>query len=359
MNSEDATQSKMQLRNEEEYSTLLEADRAAAPDRLLFVTKGAILASVCTQTVVYAVLRRMYKLIEKRSGEAVSDNTILLASEAIKLFLASAGAILTESVSFHSVLSTAWPMFLPAVCYMIMNMLALHAFQFVDIVTFVTLMQLKLLTTIVWRRALLGKGVSAAKASSLILLTLSAALVAMTGEAEVEEEEAKAGAKAGFLKGVLFLLLEVAISGLMSVYSEAILKNGDVGIWTRNVQLSALSYAALFLTVVSEIKKRPFDDYDGLFGTRVNPVLTALTLDDIWTCPSPLPLLIAVMGSLGGLFVAFSLKLSDAVAKTVATSASVALMALCDFFVFDEVLGGCACIGVLMTITSVSQYALF
>jgi len=131
------------------------------------------------------------------------------------------------------------------------------------------------------------------------------------------------------------VLAEVLLSGFGSVYFERVLKSSDetYSVWDRNFQLacwSILIYAPLTL------RENPADPLAG------------------W---SWIAAACALVGALGGLLVALSLKYADSVTKTIATTGAIVLSTLLNASLLEGPFSLSIAVGTMIVVASVFSYS--
>ncbi|ETO35983.1 hypothetical protein RFI_01080 [Reticulomyxa filosa] len=245
---------------------------------------------------LYTLLRRF--AVGVLFDEA-SDSSILIAGEIIKFgvsFVMTTSDLKKQHGSHLKKLVQGSPkMFVPAAVYYAMNRLR----------TFTVCSQLKTLTTAGFSYLMLGRTFSSVRIRALLHLVCSVIVIseyAATHQHKSSKKSAEGGGSMSFIIGLLAVLTEVTLSGLISVYFEKVLKDDQnaVSVWDRNIQLAVFSFLLYF----------PSLHNDGYFKN--------------WTA---ITLIISILGASGGLLVAFSMKYTDAIIKALATSGAIVLAA--------------------------------
>lgn len=224
-------------------------------------TRMLCVCCLCLQYAAYALLRRYATGILKEDWSMAS---VLGAGEAIKFVvsLAAIGSSASASEAPEGPLSErtcyllrhSAKMAVPAVLYLMMNMLGFVALRRVDAGTFAIIQQTKAFFTAAFQRALLGRTLSVPKWCTLTLLILgvtiisleaqpkaacgAAALTAATSTAVTTTATsttaasasatgsvaAVAAAASSYAVGVLAVTADSALSGYATVYFERVLK---------------------------------------------------------------------------------------------------------------------------------------
>lgn len=317
------------------------AHQRTSSSTLSGTVKLAILLAVMLQNAAYALLRSYSRGTLK---ESYSASSALLAMELAKLALSGwklhysdAPSDVRRDLPIHQKwLHLLHPrhsakMAVPALIYLLMNLLSFYALGRIDAATFAIVSQLKVLTTAVCSVAVLGRSLSARKWRALFTLTLGIVLIT------AETHPGGGGHRAGqlfWLMGLVAVVVEVVLSAVASVYFEKVLKSTDetFSVWDRNFQLaiwSILIYAPL------TVRENPTSPFAGWSWVAV-------------AC--------AAAGALGGVLVALSLKHADSVSKTIATTGSIVLTTLANAGWLDGPFTLSIVVAMLVVITSVFNF---
>jgi solute carrier family 35 (UDP-sugar transporter), member A1/2/3 len=316
--------------------------------------KPLILLALLTQNTSYTLLRRYLTLQHQQSDSgAVDSKEILLVGEIIKLCV-SVYMILTatETSSFQNsgmnklfqIAYNSGKMFVLAGIYLVMNILSFISLQYIGAGEFSVCAQLKILSTAGFSVIILGTTLSETKWRALALLVIGCILVAIPGLGNQSSESHSM--TLDLLSPVVFLgygavLAEVILSGFASIYFEKIVKSTTevVSIWERNFQLSLYSIAI----------------YSAM-----------ICYDQTSTSSPPLPIpfsnwsflatIVAVLGSLGGLLVAASLKYADSILKTLATAGAIIVSTFLGYLFLDGPFSHEVVLGSLVTVIAILNY---
>jgi solute carrier family 35 (UDP-sugar transporter), member A1/2/3 len=324
--------------------------------------KPLILVALLTQNTSYTLLRRCLTMKQQKSFEngdrsgVVDSKEILLVGELIKLcvsvymILTSTEASFFQGTGTNKLVQIAYnsgKMFVLAGIYLVMNILSFISLQYIGAGEFSVCAQLKILSTAGFSVLILGTTLSEAKWRALALLVIGCILVAITGF-ENQSSESRSIAS-DLLSPVLFLgygavLCEVLLSGFASIYFEKIVKSTTeiVSIWERNFQLSLYSIAIYSSMICYDHTSSPPSDAHPLPFPFSN-----------W---SLLPLLVAVLGSLGGLLVAASLKYADSILKTLATAGAIIVSTFLGYVFLDGPFSHDVVLGSLVTVIAILNY---
>lgn len=239
-----------------------------------------------------------------------------------------AGLFQLSGLVFQSVFARdCWKLIVPAALYTLQNSLVYVAVSSLDAVTFQVTYQLKILTTVLFSIALLGRTVTRRQWLALVMLTLGVGVVQVSGlvgpgdwldrlVAVIRGETLLA--TPGAFKGMMAVVAASVISGLTCVYFEKLVKDSmsAVSLWTRNVQLSFFSlFPALFVGVLwydgAAIRRDGFfAGYDALVWTTIG------------------------LQALGGLIVSVCIAYADNVAKNFAASLSIVVSYVATALIF-------------------------
>jgi len=283
------------------------------------------LFALCLQNSGYTLLRRWSTAILM---EHVSDSSILIGGELIKvtvsLFMTFLGPSLGINIGnmpmpdgkrahFKKIIKTSPKMAVPAFVYYCMNRLSFVALRRIDAGTFTVVAQLKTLTTATFSYLILRKQFSAIRVRSLIYLVCSVIVIsefAATHSSPMGMDDDSESVLWVFLLGLLAVITEVTLSGLISVYYQKVLQDDkrNLSAWDRNIQLAIFSIILYFPTFHN----------DAYFAGW-----------SIVTC------IVSLLGAAGGLLVAFSMKYTDAILKALATSAAIVLTSVLSWYLLD------------------------
>lgn len=304
---------------EERTSSLPEAAPAAAAEALQgFLSSGmfmrlTILVAVTLQNTSYALVRRYSRGFLK---ERYSTSSALLAMELVKLALSMHMVVFSGAESdvpagsavskYIYLIAHSWKMMVPAVIYLVMNILGFVALGHLDASTFSIIAQMKVFTTAIFSVLILQKQLPMRRWRALTTLTLGVILI--SNEALPKKDEGASDAQhkhkmREFAIGMAASFGDVLLSGFASIYFEMVLKSKSetYSVWDRNLQL------AFWSTVIYA----PIMFYDN----PTNPFYG-------W---SVVTLGCAAVGALGGVLVALSIKYTDSIMKTIATTGSIVL----------------------------------
>jgi len=294
------------------------------------------LGLLAVQNSSSTLLRRYSKGVLK---ETYSSSSLLGVTEVMKFMVSflmieeppDLGLSSTNSFSFRRRLLTArhamrhsLPMVVPAVVYLVMNMLSFVAIERIDATSFSMVAQLKLLTTAMFSYCVLGRVLSLSQWRSICMITAGVMIITYERGSKgnlAVKKSASAGMEnfsTSFMVGVLAVFVEISLSGWISTYFEKYLKDGTFSVWGRNFQLSVwstLGYIVTYFLQTATSQKQPPD--------RISDPQAPTSFFTGW---SSITWLVAFLLASGGLLVAFATKHADAVAKTIATALALVLV---------------------------------
>jgi len=215
-----------------------------------------------------------------------------------------------------------------------MNILSFIALRNIGAGVFTICAQLKILTTAFFSTILLKRKYSWTKWRAFITLILG---VLVFSESVWGVQNMFTMENGNALLGVLSVITEVILSGFASIYFEKVVKTDSehFNIWERNFQLAFWSYPIYFVFILtgqgSEL---------GFLGG--------------W---SKVTLILSFLGASGGLLVALSIKYSDAILKTLATTGSIILSSLLDYIFLGGPLSSVMILSGGIVVTSICNYS--
>ncbi|KNC86150.1 hypothetical protein SARC_01676, partial [Sphaeroforma arctica JP610] len=187
-------------------------------------------------------------------------------------------------------------MVVPAVVYLVMNLLSYVALERIDAGLFTVFAQCKVLSTALFAYFIVGKKLAARKWRALLLVVSGATLISL----ETKPVSANAfddGVSSEFMIGITAVMGEVLLSGFISVYFEKVLKKTTsavlLTVWDRNVQLAIYSIC-IYLPIAMYHSPGYVNVLHGWSGV---------------TC------CVAFLGSAGGILVALCIRYTNAVDK--------------------------------------------
>jgi len=304
--------------------------------------KLTILICVTLQNTGYALVRR-YSLYSLH--EHYSKSSVLLAMELAKLLLSAERIVNcglpsdvpegTPVSKYCFLLRNSHKMAVPAVIYLVMNILGFVALTYIDAATFSIVAQLKVFSTAMFSVTVLGRSLEWRKWRALTTLTLGVILISHETRPKANDSSA-AGQKAlaDWVIGMAACLGDVVLSGFASIYFEKVLKSKTetYSVWDRNFQLAFWSSAIYTPIMFYDNPTQPFAGWSLVTG------------------------LCAAVGALGGVLVALSIKHADSIMKTIATTGAIVLTTILNFFFLNGPISLPIFSGALVVVVSVFNY---
>jgi len=267
-----------------------------------------VLGLVVLQNTAYALVRRYSR---GALHESYSTSSVLLVMEVSKLLLSAVQIVVSEEPSdvpdgsplskYLFLVRNGLVMAVPAAIYLVMNILGFVALAHIDAATFSIVSQMKVFSTAIFSVLVLGRRLAARKWRALVTLTLGVMLISHEGMPSSSAGGQRALGE--YLLGLGACLGDVLLSGFVSIYFEKVLKSTTetFSVWDRNFQLA---FWSLLIYTPIMLYDNPTEPFKG------------------WT---PMAVVCAVTGGLGGVLVALSIKLADSIMKTIATTGAIVL----------------------------------
>ncbi|RLN83988.1 hypothetical protein BBJ28_00016527 [Nothophytophthora sp. Chile5] len=237
-----------------------------------------------------------------------------------------------------------------AFLYAMQNMFALVAYDYVDVATYQIVYQLKIITTALFMLVLLHRRFSVVQWGAMLALMAGVAICSysrLPAAAEHAEEDTAATAALATKRfiGICVMLGLAVNSGLAAAYFERVMKSHKSistlqtldPLWTRNLQLSAISVAVTCVDLVRN------------FG-------------DVWTHGffygfHPTVFAVIFLQAVGGLTIAAVVRYSDNIVKNFGTSFSLIFSCIISNYMFDQTAPFSFYFGVLLVVVSVFVYS--
>ena len=287
-----------------------------------------------------------------RGGPSYSEATAVVTTEYLKL----AGAVLMESFfSSHGLKSLLAHFYtelyvqfkdtlilvIPAALYAVQNNMLYYANTNLDSITYQVTYQLKVLTTAVFSKALLGKEITPKRWISLCLLVTGIVSVQV---ANYNNATTVPSITKNPMMGFLVLILASISSGFAGVYNEKIIKQSGhpiakKSIWTQNAIMAiygiVFSHVTLYLLDMQKSRMTSF--FHGYYV-------------EVWQ-------MICVQ-AFGGIMVSLVMRFADSIAKSFAPAVSLIFITLyCIFYRKEKTLTMNVVLGVSMVLLSIYLYA--
>lgn len=282
--------------------------------------KWVSLILLVLQTVGAIFLMR-YSRTKQQEGLRYLSSTAVFYAEVLKavfsfLFLWHENEDLGSTTSLV-LRSFNWADFLkmciPSLLYTLQNNLLFVALSNLSAAVYQVTHQMKILTTAFFSIVILGKALGFVKWTSLLLLTLGVALIQMPRDETSGAVPAQGNAVVGFFA----VFGGCMTSGLGGVYLEKMLKQSEMSIWMRNIQL-ALS-GCLFA-----IGAALMQDYKAIWENGFNQGYSLL----VWA--------VIVVHAVGGLIVAACMKYADNILKCFGNAVAIIINCFLSFWILHE-----------------------
>lgn len=218
----------------------------------------------------------------------------------------------------------------PSFLYVVQNNLLYVSAANLDAATYQVTYQLKLLTTAFFAVLVLKRQLKKWQWCALAVLAAGVTMVQLSNSKSKnvsEDEQSK-------LIGFSAALAACFISGFAGIYFEKVLKESDVSVWMRNVQLSLLSlpFGAITYLVKEGVHNNLLTGFDGF----------------VWY--------LVLLQAAGGLIVAVVVKYADNILKGFATSVAIVITCIVSMCLFDFKLTVQFTIGTFFVIGSIFLY---
>ncbi|TMW59491.1 hypothetical protein Poli38472_004560 [Pythium oligandrum] len=242
-------------------------------------------------------------------------------------------------------------MIILAFLYAMQNIMALFAYDYVDVATYQIVYQLKIITTAMFMIVLLNRRFSLVQWCAMLTLMIGVAVCSYsrlptssaTPTANADDDSAAAIDSTRII-GISIVLGLAVNSGLAAAYFERVMKSHKSNatmqtldpLWVRNLQLSAVSIAVTLFDLV-----RNFEGVwaDGFFYGFHGFVWAVIFLQAV-----------------GGLTIAAVVRYSDNVVKNFGTSFSLIFSCIISNYMFDQTAPWSFYAGVLLVVVSVFIY---
>ncbi|CAH0479140.1 unnamed protein product [Peronospora belbahrii] len=232
-----------------------------------------------------------------------------------------------------------------AFLYALQNMFALVAYDYVDVATYQIVYQLKIITTAMFMIVLLQRRFSIVQWCAMFALMAGVAICSYSRLPNMSTTRHTSEAmKTKRFIGICIMLGLAVNSGLAAAYFERVMKSHKAlttqqtldPLWTRNLQLSAISVGVAALDLVRNMS----DAWTNGFFYGFHPAVFAVIF----------------LQAVGGLTIAAVVRYSDNIVKNFGTSFSLVLSCIISNYMFDQTATLFFYVGVLMVVGSVFVY---
>ncbi|XP_075972843.1 UDP-galactose transporter [Anticarsia gemmatalis] len=219
----------------------------------------------------------------------------------------------------------------PSFLYIVQNNLLYVSASNLDAATYQVTYQLKLLTTAFFAVLVLKRQLKKWQWFALAWLAAGVALVQLANSVKATDASQKEQSK---LIGFSAALAACFISGFAGIYFEKVLKESDISVWMRNVQLSLLSlpFGTATYLINEGVQNNLLKGFDGF----------------VWY--------LVLLQAAGGLIVAVVVKYADNILKGFATSVAIVISCIASIYLFNFKLTVQFALGALFVIGSIFLY---
>ena len=302
---------------------------------------GAIVALVAL-TFQNTALAILLKLSFRADAKPYAPSTAVLCTELLKLFISSF-VVAKRSVKHFSdallQITDQKLLFLPALLYVVQSNLLFFASERLPPVIYIVCTQMKIFTSAVFSRLLLGTKLRAAQYISLCFLIVGIVLV------QAQDLKIQGQGEGDGTLGFIAAMLASLTSGLAGAVLEKLYKDSDTAlgqghtVWTRNIQLSIISI--------------PFA-LSGIFLQAREQVVAG----DFFHGYDHVVCLVILLQAAGGIIIAFVLKFASVVLKCLAISVSICCCAIYSVWAQELALTLKLAVGIIIVNLSVASFSL-
>ncbi|XP_023949326.1 UDP-N-acetylglucosamine transporter isoform X2 [Bicyclus anynana] len=279
--------------------------------------------SLAILTIQNAALGLSMRYSRTRQVEMFAPTAAVVVAEVLKLAICFV-LVMKESGGLQSGLRTMYTTVIlnikdtlrvcvPSFLYVIQNNLLYVSVSNLDAATYQITYQLKILTTAFFAVLVLKRRLKKWQWGALALLVAGVILVQLTPSGENETKPSENLGKQSKLLGFGAALAACFISGFAGIYFEKVLKESDISVWMRNVQLSLASIP---------------------FGIITHVIKTG-TITDLMKGFDGYVWYLVALNAAGGLLVAVVVKYADNILKGFATSVAIIISCVASIYIFD------------------------
>lgn len=313
---------------------------------MMNITASLALISLVIQNTAVAIL---LKFSFRETAAAYAPTTVVLTTEMLKLLVCGLVAVLQSFGHFLSAILTIGDqsiLFVPSMLYVIQNNLLFFGAQKLSPVIYIVCTQMKILSTAVISRFLLGTKLSPKQHLALFFLVFGVILVqapdrAVFGSSHKQDKPDES------LIGVSAVLLASITSGAAGVILEKIFKDPDDRavkvehtIWSRNVQLSLISLPFALVGVYYQASEQVrnhglFHGYDAV----------------VWS--------VVLLQAGGGIIIGYVMKFASTILKCFAVALSICLCAIYSVANGDVIPSATLLLGLLIVNAAIASYSMY
>ncbi|KAJ0405787.1 hypothetical protein P43SY_003637 [Pythium insidiosum] len=307
------------------------------------------------QNTALGIVSKYSRLV---AGPKYKPGTVILLVEMLKfllcflvLFKLKKGSVPESMRTLRFEVFADWSglkkMVVLAFLYAMQNIVALFAYDYVDVATYQIVYQLKIITTAMFMIVLLNRRFSAVQWCAMLTLMLGVAVCSysrLPSASPTADSNQHGALDSTRIIGISIVLGLAVNSGLAAAYFERVMKSHKYNatmqtldpLWTRNLQLSAVSIAVTLFDLVrnaGDIWANGF--FHGFHGY-------------VWA--------VIFLQAVGGLTIAAVVRFSDNVVKNFGTSFSLIFSCLISNYMFNQSATWSFYAGVLLVVVSVFIY---
>ncbi|KAJ0179297.1 hypothetical protein K1T71_005009 [Dendrolimus kikuchii] len=300
--------------------------------------------SLVILTVQNAALGLSMRYARTRNVEMFSSPAAVLMAEIFKLVIC-VGLVICEAKGVQKGVNYMYNIVIlnikdtirvcvPSFLYIVQNNLLYVSASNLDAATYQVTYQLKLLTTAFFAVVVLKRHLKKWQWAALAILAAGVALVQLSSTDKQVAAKTTNLPEQSRILGFSAALAACFISGFAGIYFEKVLKESDVSVWMRNVQLSLLSlpFGAATYLINDGTSKNLLRGFDAF----------------VWY--------LVLLQAAGGLIVAVVVKYADNILKGFATSVAIVISCVASIYIFDFVLTVQFAIGTILVIGSIFLY---
>ncbi|DAZ99270.1 TPA: hypothetical protein N0F65_005438 [Lagenidium giganteum] len=294
------------------------------------------------------------KLSRHATGPKYNPGTVILLVELLKFVLCYLVLLKTKQGDVVASMRTLRfevfadmqglkKMIILAALYAFQNIMALFAYDYVDVATYQIVYQLKIITTAMFMIVLLNRRFSIVQWGAMLTLMVGVAICSYSRlPANTSTEKRETDGK--WFIGVSIVLGLAVNSGLAAAYFERVMKSHKSNatmqtldpLWVRNLQLSAISMAVTLF----DLFRNSGDIWANGFFHGFHPMVFGVIF----------------LQAVGGLTIAAVVRYSDNVVKNFGTSFSLVFSCIISNYMFDQTATAMFYLGVLLVVVSVFIY---
>ncbi|XP_021184578.2 UDP-N-acetylglucosamine transporter [Helicoverpa armigera] len=299
--------------------------------------------SLVILTLQNAALGLSMRYARTRDVEMFSSAAAVLMAEVFKLVICvclvmqESGGVEKGAHSMYSVVilnvRDTLRVCVPSFLYIVQNNLLYVSASNLDAATYQVTYQLKILTTAFFAVLVLKRQLKKWQWFALAILAAGVALVQLSSTEKTNVAKPHLPEQSKIL-GFSAALAACFISGFAGIYFEKVLKESDISVWMRNVQLSLLSlpFGTITYLVNEGTQNNLLKGFDGF----------------VWY--------LVILQAAGGLIVAVVVKYADNILKGFATSVAIIISCIASIYIFDFNLTVQFAVGTLFVIVSIFLY---